>query len=191
MTPEQRAAKLLHDAAEQNLTDGYTRTETAKWHALIAVAITEALREARDRCQFIPDRIAIGELMVGELPESKLIDCFVCGGIGTLGSVTCQGCNGAGVIADSGPMPDPAPGVLFLKPCGCAVDWFGLGSPPEYQTRRRQLWAARGFSERPEDASVALPLITQGAGCSHDRRETRREVIGEPDLRDLPPGSGA
>ncbi len=177
MTPEARAAALLNAASDTALLDGYQRHEVARWHSLISVAIGEALREARDLCQYLPDRIAIGELMIGEKPFDQsaspgLIECFVCEGLGRIGAVECRACNGVGRIADSGPPPDPNPGMLAFKPCGCASDWFGAGAPPDYQVERRKLWESQGWSARLCDFKEAGPLITAGAGCRHGQDAT-------------------
>jgi len=186
MTPEARAAAMLNRAAEQNLLDGYERIRTARWHSLVSEAITAALKEARDLCGYVPDRIRIGELMVGHDESAPgIIDCLVCDGTGRIGSVECRACNGIGRMGDSGPMPDPAPGTMASKPCGCAVDWFGDGAPAEYQGDRRRLWAEQGWSSRPATAGEALPLITRGAGgCDkcRDRRAAPRDPIGAPDV---------
>ena len=190
MTPEARAAALLHHAAEANLLDGYERSAVARWHALVTGCITEALREARDLCRYVPDRIRIGELLVSGLPAPNetgpgAIECFVCDGSGKIGAVDCRACNGMAVIMDSGPMPDPAPGILAIRACGCATDWIGAGAPDAYRVERQRLWEQQGWTSRPADAREAMPLITAGAGgCDRCRpqRATPRDPIGAPDV---------
>lgn len=117
MTPEDRAAEVIHLAELDNLLAGLTRTERSRWHSLIGLAITEALAEARAVCEHAADRRALAELILGrpvaeaELEEAETfpctITCFVCDGLGKLGEVKCYGCNGQGVMVDHGP---PLPG---------------------------------------------------------------------------------
>jgi hypothetical protein len=203
VTPEARAAKAMHEAGESGLT--ILQADVPKWHSVIALAIRDALIEARGVCTFIPDRDHITDLFLGTEPPAEplvpdyeappsppagLLTCFVCNGVGALGSVSCLACNGRGVIADSGPAPDPNPGLVAFKSCGCAKDWIGSGAPDEYRVERVAHWTAQGFRFEAMDFKDANPLITAGASCDHDRRATPRLVTGPAEgFDDLPRGS--
>ena len=187
MTPEARAALVVHHAAELGLVTA--RADGAKWHSLIATAITDALVEARG---------VIGDLMVGSpAPPASYpvtVVCHGCAGLGHQepnGSLPCPVCNGTGKYIDHGPPPSPNPGLMAVKPCGCAVDWVGTGAPDEYRQARVSLWAAQGYISKTVDFLEAGPLITRGAACAHDRRATPRAGTDTVlDLSDTPPGGG-
>ena len=191
MTPEQRAAKALQIAAEMGIL--IVHDDSPRWHSLITQTVTEALREARRLCTFVPDMLAISDLMLGEPTQPSAskpgpIECFVCEGAGALGGVACAACNGRGIIIDSGAAPDPNPGLMALKPCGCAADWIGAGASPEWQLERRKIWEQQGWESRPAEFKDASPLLTAGAGCKHEQRATPRPTPITVDLSDLPPG---
>jgi hypothetical protein len=194
VTPEARAADVVHRAAELGLV--IQQQHGPKWHSLIASAITDALVEARSACTYTSDRDAISDLMIGRVQESApapagVIECFVCEGAGKLGAVDCHACAGQGRIADSGAPPSPNPGLVAIKPCGCATDWVGSGSPDQFRQDRVNLWASLGYVSKAMDFLEAGPLITQGAACSHERRATPRDTRGPLDLTDMAPGGGA
>ena len=68
-TLEQRSARVLREAAELNLE--FAHRDAPAWHALITAEIVAVLCLARDRCINIQDRIRIGELMLGMMPDSS------------------------------------------------------------------------------------------------------------------------
>lgn len=218
MTPEERATDALREAGIIGLPT------SPALHSIIAVAVRDALTEARSLCTYIPDRDRISDMMIGgprstaalettpaapintygtselwgrtppapgDPPIGVIITCFVCEGIGSIGSVTCHACNGRGQIQDSGPPPDPNPGLVAFKPCGCAVDWIGTGADDEFRRKRIQLWSAQGYRSQLMDFAEAGPLITLGAACAHDNRATPRASSAPLDLSELPPGGGA
>lgn len=196
MTPESRAAAAIHRAAELGLVS--VQADGPKWHAVIAAALTDALVEARSVCGYLPDRDAISDLMLGRTADAPpptrypaAVTCFVCEGSGALGSVTCHACQGVGRIVDHGPPPDPNPGLMAVKSCGCAVDWVGSGAPDEYRSERVNLWASQGYVQKAVDFAEAGPLITAGAACQHEPRATPRTVLGLIDFADMPRSGGA
>lgn len=194
MTPEGRAADVLHRAAELGMV--LLKTDQPKWHSLIAAAITDALVEARGVCTYVSDRDAISDLMIGHVRQtpvaSGVLECFVCEGVGKLGSVDCYACAGRGIIADSGTAPDPNPGLVAIKPCGCATDWVGSGAPGYFRKSRISVWTSQGYIAKAMDFREAGPLITAGAECAHDRRAApRADTDTVIDLSDTPPGGAA
>jgi hypothetical protein len=198
VTPEGRAADVIHRATELGLV--IQQQHGPKWHSLIAAAITDALVEARGSCSYTSDRDAISDLMIGRATvagygppntAAGVIECFVCEGAGKLGAVDCHACAGKGIIADSGAPPNPNPGLVAIKPCGCATDWVGSAAPDQFRQDRVNVWAGLGYVAKAMDFLEAGPLITQGAACSHERRATPRDERGVLDLTDMAPGGGA
>lgn len=115
MTPEQRAAETVKIAAAGGIPGA--KKAAARWHSLITSTVRDALLEARTACTYIPDKDAIGKILVTsggsvaltQAEGGSIISCLICGGSGKLeserqwnGSETCYGCNGRGVIVDTG-----------------------------------------------------------------------------------------
>ena len=192
-TLEHRAARVLQQAKELGLL--FNPSEAPAWHALIHAEIVGVLSEARERCINIQDRIRIGELMLGMLPNRNqerresprgldpiseaiadlppggggTIRCPICGGDAER-KRGCPGCNGAGICTVSQAMPEGHAGTLALKSCGCAVDWVGEGIDPKFLAERRAIWDDHGYQTEAAPWTDELrERLTAGAGCTHGK----------------------
>lgn len=185
-TPEQRASRVLRDLASHNIE--LDRADGAALHSLVAAEIVGALSDARDCCINIQDRIRIGGLMMGptavvdrretpredaltqaiaDLPPGGTLPCVICGGDAQR-KQGCPGCHGAGIHTVSRAIEEGNDGVLAVKPCGCAVEWYGNGVDANFLAQRREIWNTLGY--RTESAAWSPELqkrLTESAGCKH------------------------
>jgi hypothetical protein len=162
-TRELEAERLRLDAQS-----GPTRWDRASWIRGAMYALAWVIN--RRGAEIAPLEAALAYVLTGEAEAPSYptaIVCPGCGGVGAGEGMPCPACQGHGRIIDHGPPPDPNPGLVAIKPCGCAVDWLGDAAPKEYRRERIELWQAQHYRIEQMELSEAGPRITAGGACQH------------------------